>query len=97
MLNIKYTNQAVSDLSEIFELIAKDKPSVAIEYITKLEEYVELLSSNPMMGVSCKNKNIQKDCRILIYENYLIFYQVIDNEILILRIFNSSVNYEDKI
>lgn len=81
------------DLIDIFDLIAKDKPSVALEYIDKLETTIDLLSTNPRLGVECKNKNINKDCRILVFENYLIFYKFIDNEIQIARILNNRVDY----
>ena len=54
---------------------------------------IDLLLDNPRLGVECKNKNINKDCRILVFENYLIFYKIIDNEIQIARILNSRVDY----
>lgn len=49
------------------------------------------------MGVSCRSKGIDRDCRILIFENFLIFYQVneADNEITILRILHGSRKYKD--
>ena len=93
MHNIKYSKIAKDDLFNIFDIIYQDKPSVAIEYIFKLEEYIELLESNPKMGIECKYKNINKDCRILIYENYLIFYKINNNDINIMRILNSRINY----
>jgi plasmid stabilization system protein ParE len=80
MCTIQYSNLAVQDLSELFELIFEDKPTVAVEYITKLENYIELLQENPKMRIECKTKNIHKECRILIYENYLIFYTFKDQK-----------------
>ncbi|RLA84480.1 MAG: hypothetical protein DRG78_01355 [Epsilonproteobacteria bacterium] len=97
MHNIKYTALAKEDLFNIFEIISQDKPTVAVEYINKLEIYIELLESNPKMGVECENKNIKEDCRILIYENYLIFYRIIESDIHILRLINSKMNYQDRI
>lgn len=97
MLNIVYTQLAEEDLFELFETISKDKPTVAVEYITKLEKHIELLQDNPELGLECKNKNINKDCRILIYEDYLIFYQLEMNSIRIIRILNSRLNYRDKV
>ncbi len=48
------------------------------------------------MGVSCKAKGINKDCRILIFENYLIFYKFGGgNEVIILRILYGSRDYRD--
>ncbi|RLC11883.1 MAG: hypothetical protein DRI57_18330 [Deltaproteobacteria bacterium] len=52
---------------------------------------------SPYMGVSCRAKGIDRDCRILIFENYLIFYEVdeADKEILILRILHGSRKYQE--
>ena len=43
MYNILYTLLAEEDLFNLFETIAEDKPTVAVEYITKLEKHIELL------------------------------------------------------
>ena len=49
-----------------------------------------------MIGIACKNKNINQNCRILIYGNFLIFYKIVDDEnINILRILNSKIDYEN--
>ena len=93
MHNIRYSKLAKEDLFNIFDIIYQDKPSVAVEYIFKLEEYIELLESNPKMCIECKYKNINKDCRVLIYENYLIFYKIYNKDINIIRILNSRINY----
>ena len=93
MHNIRYTQLAKDDLFNVFEIIASDKPSVAVEYIFKLEEYIELLESNPKMGVECKKKNINQNCRVLIYQNYLIFYRIHKDDIHILRVLNSKRDY----
>lgn len=97
MYNLKYTKLAKDDLFSIFEIISKDKPTVAIEYIIRLEVYIELLEINPMMGIECKNKNINHDCRILIYENYLVFYKIDNKDIHIMRVLNSRSDYSKKL
>lgn len=97
MYNIIYTQLTEEDLFSLFEIISQDKPTVAVEYITKLEKQIELLQSNPMLGLECKNKNINKNCRILIYEDYLIFYTLKKTSITIIRILNSKINYLEKI
>lgn len=68
MHKIIYSQLAEDDLFFIFELIASDKPSVAVEYINKLKNTIELLETNPKLGVECRSKNIDRDCRILIFE-----------------------------
>ncbi len=97
MYNIKYTELAEADLSDLFSIIYDDKPAVAIKYIDKLDKFIKLLEENPFMGVECKHKKIDRECRILIYENYLIFYTVQEEEVIIIRILNVHHDYGNKL
>ena len=90
MLEIKYTKTAFNDLDKIFKLIFEDKKNVAIEYINKLRKYIKLHEKNPYMGVDCKNKNINKKCRIIIFESYNIYYSIEKDYIKILKIINAK-------
>jgi plasmid stabilization system protein ParE len=92
MLSIEYSYQAIIDVEKIFESILEDKPIAANEYITKLENYIDLLKTNTQMGVKCKNREINFDCRILVFDEYRIFYQILDEMIYILRVVNSKQN-----
>lgn len=97
MYNIRYTKLAEADLAELFQRIYADKPMAAIEYIDKFDTFITLLEENPLMGVECKHKKIDKECRVLVYENYLIFYTVKEIEVVIVRILNAHNDYIDKI
>lgn len=90
MLNIRYTKKAFKDLDRLFKTIFSDKPLVALEYVNKLREYIKLLETNPNMGVDCKKKAIKVDCKILIFENYNIYYTIEKDYIKILTILNSK-------
>ena len=50
------------------------------------------------MGVEYKSKLIKKECRILVHESHIIIYKVDMNinEIFIIRIYHSSVDYTNK-
>jgi plasmid stabilization system protein ParE len=98
MYNIIYSNQAQVDLEDAISHIAKDSVTNALNYLTDYEEKIELLRLNPYMGVECKNKLIQRDCRVLVYRSHIIIYKVdttID-EIFIIRIYHGSVDYANK-
>jgi len=92
-----YTCKAEDDLDSIFDYIAKDSITNALNYIDKIKSAIENLTTSPYSAVHCKAKGIDRDCRILIFEDYLIFYQFneIDNEIKILRILHGSRKYQD--
>lgn len=93
MYNIKYSNQAKLDLEDTISYIAKKSKVNALNYLARYEEKIKLLSLNPLMGTECKNKLIEYDCRVLVYESYMIIYQVDKNDIFIVRIFHASLDY----
>lgn len=97
MFNIRYAELAEADLSELFHIIYEDKPISAIEYIDRFDKFITLLEDNPFMGIECKRKKIDRDCQVLVYENYLIFYTVKKEEIVIIRILNAHNDFNDKI
>lgn len=95
MHNIIYSEKATKDLEEAISYIYKESNSNAMEYLARYEDKIELLRLNPKIGTFCKNKNINKNCRVLIFESHIIVYEILEerNEILIIRIFHSSKNY----
>ena len=99
MNNIIYSNQAEVDLEEAIEYISKDSIVNAIEYLNGYNYKIELLKSNPYMGIECKHKLIKKDCRILVYKNHIIIYKYNEksNDIFIIRIYHYRVDYINKI
>lgn len=94
---LTYTCKAEDDLDSIFDYIAKDSVENALNYIDKIKSAIEHLATSPYIVVHCRSKGIDKECGILIFENYLIFYlfNEIDNEIKILRILHGSRKYQD--
>ncbi|MDD5373848.1 MAG: type II toxin-antitoxin system RelE/ParE family toxin [Sulfurimonas sp.] len=96
MLKIRYTKKAKSDLDGVFANIFQDKQDVAVAYIYKIREFITLLQSNPFMGIECRYKGFNRDCRVLIFENYLIQYKVFDDYVSIIRIRNSKQNLRRK-
>ena len=96
MITIEYTQSAIDELDELIQTIYDDKPTVAKSYFERLEKAIENLASSPLMGVECARKNIKADCRILIVDNYLIFYTYNANSkhIKILHIAYGNVDYQ---
>jgi plasmid stabilization system protein ParE len=98
MHNIKYSNLALIDLENAISHIAKESKTNALSYLLRYEEKIELLKLNPFMGIECKNKQIKKECRILVHESHIIVYKINThiNEIFIIRIFHGSEDYTNK-
>jgi len=95
-MQIDYSDQSIEDLSKIGEFIAKESKSSAAQYLKKLKTKIELLIHFPFIGVECQSKEIYEDCRIMIFESYLIFYTIKKESIRINRILHHSVNYQEK-
>ena len=96
-MHLEYSEQSIVDLDNIIAYIAKDSKSRALQYIDKMKSKIELLVHAPNIGVACKAKKINQDCRILIFEDYLVFYTTKENNIQIIRVLHSSVNYVNTI
>lgn len=94
-MQINYSDQSIDDLSKIGEYIAKDSKSRAVQYLKKLKTKIELLIHFPLIGMECQSKGIYEDCRVMIFESYLIFYTINKDSIRINRIFHHTVNYQE--
>lgn len=96
MNTIEYTQTAIDELDELIQNIYDDKPSIAQTYFERLEKAIDNLGHSPLMGIECTKKNIRANCRILIVDNYLVFYSYNSdvNHIKILHIVYGNVNYQ---
>ena len=74
-------------------------PGNAMKYLSDYENKIELLQLNPYMGIECKTKLINRDCRVLIYKSHIIIYRVDNdkNEIFLIRIYHGTVDYVKKL
>jgi addiction module RelE/StbE family toxin len=95
-MQIDYSDQSIDDLSKIGEYIAQNSKNRAVEFLKKLKNKIELLIHFPFIGMECESKGIYEDCRVMIFESYLIFYAIKKESIRINRILHHSVNYQEK-
>lgn len=95
MHNVVYSNKAEQDIRDIVAYIAEESLTNALEYLERYEERIVLLQDNPKMGTHCKNKNINKECRVLKSDSHIIVYTEDEErcELFIMRIFHQAVNY----
>ena len=87
MATARFTPLARSDLKEIRDFIARDKLSVASQYMAMLKQKCELLANSPGLG-------IQRDeyCRLYKFpvDSYLIFYRPSQTGIDVIRVLHGS-------
>ena len=68
-----WTNQAREDLLDIYVLIGLEQPAAAERYFDRIETKVDLLASQPRMGV--RRSDIRPAMRMLVEAPYLILYR----------------------
>ena len=91
---IEYLPIAVADLDEIFIFIADNSLQAAMELIDRIDASVAGLESFPEMGLIAKPPRLaRKGYRVLIVDDYLVFYVVMDDIVEIRRIVSGKRNY----
>lgn len=94
---IYFLSKAQEDLEAILDFIAQDSLTRAQDYLQFLQTAINKLADFPKLDVTCKRKHIRRNCRVLIIENYLVFYKIDESSqsILIGRVLHHSVNYKN--
>jgi len=91
---IRYLSTAEKDLIDIFEYIKRDNPTAAISLLEKFDKSISQLVENPFLGVIPKDERLKKlGYRMLIVDQYLIFYIVKHRTIHIRRIIHGTRQY----
>ncbi len=93
---IRYTPAAREDLRQIKEYISLflQNPVAAENVTSKIVNKCSILKTAPNCGVILQNKiDKQTDLRVLICDNYLVFYKLQDNCISIIRILDGRTDY----
>jgi len=91
---IRYLRTAEADLEEIFDYIVRDNPSAAAAMLEKFDDTISRLADNPHLGVAPRDDRLRRlGYRILIIEDYLVFYLVKSKTMQIRRIIHGARNY----
>ena len=92
MAEIRWTDEAVFWLDEIYQYIAEDNPKIAKKVANEIYEKVQILKSMPEIGYKYQNRD---NIRILLYGHYRIAYFIKDkNTIDILGVFHGSLDIQ---
>ena len=95
MVRLHWTPQAIDDLESIFQYISHDSRPTAKLFVEKIYYRVDQLRRFPLSGRSVPEIE-REDIRELIYKNYRIVYQLLNEEhIRILTVFRSGKNLDD--
>jgi plasmid stabilization system protein ParE len=94
MAEIRWTDEAVTWLQDIFDYIARDSPSAAAKVVSGIYDTVQLLKDFPELGYKYKSEK-EGDIRILLYGHYRIAYLIKGKESIdILGVFHAALDID---
>lgn len=77
MAVIRWTNQSLEDLKNIFDYISKDSAKYAKHQIIRIREHTSIISKNPRIG-RVVPELARQDIREIIYRSYRIIYLLVN-------------------
>ena len=91
---IEYLPIAISDLDDLFVFVADNSQKAAMELIDRIDTSIAGLESFPEMGLLARPPRFaRKGYRVLIIDDFLVFYVVLDAVVEIRRILSGKRNY----
>ena len=93
---INITEAAEQDLDNIIDYISDDNPTAALKIAARIEENILKLEDFPFIGIVPRIRRLaRKGYRILIVDDYLVFYVIASKETIeIRRILSGKRNYQ---
>jgi addiction module toxin, RelE/StbE family len=92
--NIEYLPLAYEDLEDIFTYIVEDDPEAAANLLNEIDSAILHLEDFPDMGLTPKNQRLANRCyKMLIIDDYLVFYVVVGDTVEIRRIVSGKRNF----
>ena len=91
--------QAERDIEECFVFIAEENLDTGVYFLVAVEDSLEQLAKFPLIGKQSEFQNKQfqnlRMWHVKRYENYLIFYTVIEETIEVIRVLYASRDIKD--
>lgn len=91
---VHYLPAAQQDLIDILNYIKHDNPTAALKLIHEIDEVISKLEDFPNMGVTPKDLRLKSlNYKMLVIDNYLVFYAIKGSIIEIRRIVHGKRKY----
>ncbi len=88
MRRLFFSAHARDDLRQVARYIARDNPARAKTFVGELRVQCTLLIEQPLLGIT--RDDCVKGVRMTSHGRYLIFYNLIDNDVHIERVLHSA-------
>ena len=91
---VKLLGIAEDDLAEIITFIAEDNVNAADTFVDKIETRLARLAEHPALGrIPAEEELARLGYRYLVVDNYLVFYTVSSQAVLVHRIIHGARDY----
>jgi addiction module RelE/StbE family toxin len=92
---IWWARRARRDLHEIADFIAREKPKAAARWVNRIIDAVERVAVFPNSGRAVPEIG-RDDIREIILEDYRIVYQIYDDRIIVLTVFEGHMRLSER-
>jgi toxin ParE1/3/4 len=92
-VRVRFTPKANSDLQSAVRYIAADSKRYARRWAASIRENCAKLGETP--GLGAPKRELGPDVRMLVVGNYLIFYEIDENSVQILRIMHGARDWQE--
>ncbi len=96
MAEIRWTEEAVRWLQDIYDYISRDNPRVAQNVVDGIVEKAQILKRFPKIGYKYQDEQ-DGEIRILLYGHYRIAYIIKGSVVEILGVFHGALKIENYI
>ena len=92
---LRYLPAAEQDLLDILDYIARDNPDAARAFVDRVEQAIGRLTDFPRSGPQPRDSRLRRlGYRVLVVDDYLIFYVLIRRTVQIRRVLHGARRYE---
>ena len=89
--SVDITASAESDVAEIWEYIAQDKPEAATAFVLRIEEQIGTLENFPeRCQLVPENELLGTAYRHLVYGSYRTIFRIVGKRVIILRVLHGT-------
>ncbi|THJ25220.1 MAG: type II toxin-antitoxin system RelE/ParE family toxin [Nitrospira sp. CG24E] len=89
--SVRLLSIAEQDLTDLLSYLAAENSQAAAEVLDRIESRLEALQSHPFVGRVPHNAKLTAlGYRVLVIDNYLVFYKVKGNVVLVHRILHGA-------
>ena len=93
--DVRYLPVAEQDLLDILDYIGRDNPDAARAFLDRMEQAIGRLAFFPRSGPLPRDLRLRRlGYRVLVVDNYLVFYVLIRRTVQIRRVIHGARRYE---